>query len=50
MKVREVIEKLEDDGWVQVRQESSHRTFKKNGVRENIAVSGQDRDEAWQAS
>ena len=45
MKVKEVIEKLENDGWVQVRQESSHRTFKKNGTRENIAVSGQDHDE-----
>ena len=45
MKVKEVIEKLENDGWVQVRQESSHRTFKKDGIKENIAVSGQDRDE-----
>ena len=45
MKVKEVIEKLEDDGWVQVRQESSHRTFEKEGVRENIAVSGHNRDE-----
>ncbi len=45
MKANEVIEILEDDGWVQVRQESSHRVFKKAGVRENVAVSGQDRDE-----
>lgn len=45
MKVREVIKQLKDDGWVEVRQESSHRTFRKDGVKENVAVSGLDRDE-----
>ena len=45
MKVKDVIERLKEDGWVEVRQESSHRTFKKEGVRQNIAVSGQDREE-----
>ena len=45
MKVKDVIERLKENGWVEVRQESSHRTFKKNGVRENVAVSGHDRDE-----
>ncbi len=43
MKVGDVIKKLEADGWVEVRQESSHRVFKKDGVKENIAVSGVDR-------
>ena len=28
MKVREVIKLIEQDGWVQVRQRSSHRQFK----------------------
>jgi predicted RNA binding protein YcfA (HicA-like mRNA interferase family) len=45
VKVREVIKQLKDDGWVEVRQESSHRTLKKDGVKPNIAVSGFDRDE-----
>jgi len=45
VKVREVIKQLKDDGWVEVRQESSHRTFRKDGVKENVAVSGLDRDE-----
>jgi len=43
VKVKDVIKKLEDDGWELVRQESSHRTLKKEGVKENIAVSGVDR-------
>ena len=42
MKVKEVIQRLRADGWVQVRQESSHRTFKKPGVASIIAVSGAD--------
>ena len=45
MKVKEVIERFKGDGWEEVRQESSHCTFKKEGIRQNIAVSGQDRDE-----
>jgi len=47
MKVRDVIRRLKEDGWVIVRQESSHRTLKKNGVKENIAISGIDRDEVF---
>ena len=44
MEVKEaMIEILEDDGWVQVRQESSHfRTFKKDGVANNVSVAGTD--------
>lgn len=45
MKVKEVIEKLKDDGWVQVRQESSHRTFKKDGIANNVAVAGTDNEQ-----
>ena len=45
MKVGEVIRRLEADGWVVVRNESSHRTLKKDGIRPNIAVSGIDRDD-----
>jgi predicted RNA binding protein YcfA (HicA-like mRNA interferase family) len=39
------MEKLQEDGWVIVRQRSSHRTLKKDGVKPDIAVSGFDRDE-----
>lgn len=45
MKVKEVIEKRKADGWVQVRQESSHRTFKKDGVANNIVVNGAENDD-----
>jgi len=47
MKVREVIQRLQEDGWTVVRQESSHRTLKKDGIKENIAVSGLDRDDVF---
>ncbi len=47
MKVKDVIKKLiktlKADGWVQVRQESSHRSFKKTGNPDVITVSGSDR-------
>lgn len=42
MKVKDVIKKLEADGWTQIRQESSHRTFKKKGVADNVAVADTD--------
>lgn len=45
MKVKDVIKRLEDDGWVLVRQESSHRTYKKNGVEHNVVVNGIDSKE-----
>ncbi len=47
MKVKEVIEKLEDDGWVQVRQGSSHRTFKKEDNPQLVTVSGHDRADVY---
>jgi len=45
VKVREVIKQLKDDGWVEVRQESSHRTFRKPGVERNVVVNGVDSKE-----
>ncbi len=45
MKVKEVIERVRADGWVQVRQESSHHTFKKPGVASIIAINGADSKE-----
>lgn len=44
MKVKDVIKKLEDDGWVLVRQESN-RTFKKDGVERNVVMNGIDSKE-----
>ncbi len=40
MKVGDVIKKLEEDGWVLVRQESSHWTYKKDGVEHKEIASG----------
>ncbi len=42
MKVRDVIKRLEADGWIFNRQKGSHRTFKKAGVAEIVTVSGTD--------
>ena len=42
MKVRDVIKALKADGWEEVRQESSHRTFKKEGIEKNVVVNGND--------
>lgn len=42
MKVRDVIRKLESEGWIFNRQKGSHRTFKKAGVAEIVTVSGTD--------
>ncbi len=47
MKVRDVIKKLKADGWVQVRQESSHRSFKKTSNPDIITVSGHDSQDAY---
>lgn len=45
MKVKDAIAKLKEAGWEQVRQESSHRTFKKEGEPNVVTVSGHDRDD-----
>ncbi len=42
MKVKEVIKRLEAEGWLFDRQKGSHRTFKKVGVVEIVTVSGID--------
>ena len=47
MKVREVIKRIEADGWVFVRYggRSSHRIYKKAGVAVEITISGLDSKE-----
>jgi len=42
LKVKEVIKRLEAEGWVFDRQRSSHRTYKKTGVNNIVTVSGID--------
>ncbi len=44
MKVREVIKRIEADGWHFARQggRSSHRIYRKPGVQDEIALSGPD--------
>ncbi len=39
-KVRDVIRRLEDEGWVQVRMRGSHRQFKHVAFRDLVTVSG----------
>lgn len=41
MKVRDLIKELEQDGWVQVRQESSHRQFRHPTKPGLVTVAGQ---------
>lgn len=38
MKIKEIIKRLEDDGWVFIRQKGSHKVFKKPGINEIIVV------------
>lgn len=45
MKVREVIMRLEEDGWSPVRMRGDHRNFRKEGNPYVVTVPGQDRDE-----
>jgi predicted RNA binding protein YcfA (HicA-like mRNA interferase family) len=45
MKARDIVKKLLADGWTMVRQESSHRIFKKDGVRSIVTVPGHDSQE-----
>jgi predicted RNA binding protein YcfA (HicA-like mRNA interferase family) len=40
MKVRDVIRRLEDDGWVQVSQRGSHRQFKHPNKPGKVTVPG----------
>ena len=45
MKVKDIIKALRADGWQEVRQESSHRTFKKDGFEKNVVVNGHESDD-----
>ena len=47
MKVRDVIKRIEADGWVFVRYggRASHRIYKKQGVADEISISGVASDE-----
>ena len=38
MKVKEIIKRLELEGWIQVRQKGSHKIFKKAGASELIVL------------
>ncbi len=45
MKVRDVIKKLKEDGWVLVRTEGDHQNFRKEGTPNVVTVAGHDRDD-----
>ena len=45
MKVREVIRRLEDDGWVQVRMRGSHRQYKHPTKSGRVTVAGHPGDD-----
>ncbi|MGH7072531.1 MAG: type II toxin-antitoxin system HicA family toxin, partial [Acetobacteraceae bacterium] len=45
MKVREVIHRLVEDGWVQVSQKGSHRHFKHPTKRGKVTVPGKPSDD-----
>ena len=38
MKVREIVKRLQSEGWELVRQKGSHKVFKKQGQQELIVV------------
>jgi predicted RNA binding protein YcfA (HicA-like mRNA interferase family) len=40
MKVREVIKRIQDDGWVQVRQRGSHRQFHHPSKPGTVTIAG----------
>ena len=45
MKVRDVIRRLEDDGWVKVAQKGSHRQFKHRTKPGKVTVAGKPSDD-----
>ena len=45
MKIRDVIKRLEDDGWIVVRQRGSHRQFKHASKAGLVTVAGKPGDE-----
>lgn len=44
MKVREVLQRLKDDGWIQVKSKGSHRQFKHPTKPGRVTVSGKPGD------
>jgi predicted RNA binding protein YcfA (HicA-like mRNA interferase family) len=44
-KVREIIRELEANGWQQVRQRGSHRSFQKPGNPNTVVVAGKPSDD-----
>jgi predicted RNA binding protein YcfA (HicA-like mRNA interferase family) len=50
MKVRDVIRRIEADGWFHVRTRGSHRQFKHRTKRGLVTVPGKPRDELAQAT
>ncbi|MDQ2686536.1 MAG: type II toxin-antitoxin system HicA family toxin [Armatimonadota bacterium] len=45
MKVRDIIRRLKDDGWNQVRTGGDHRNFRKEGNPYVVTVPGHERDD-----
>lgn len=45
MKVRDVVRRLVEDGWVQVSQKGSHRHFKHPSKRGKVTVPGKPSDD-----
>ncbi|MEI8375534.1 MAG: type II toxin-antitoxin system HicA family toxin [Planctomycetota bacterium] len=41
MKVRDVIKRLEADGWYRIQSKSGHRQFKHNAKKGRVTVAGQ---------
>lgn len=40
VKVRKILKKLKDDGWIQVRQKGSHRQFKHPILKGTVTING----------
>ena len=46
MKVKEIIKRLESEGWILVRQKGSHKIFKKAGAPELIVLPDHGKNKA----
>ncbi|NQW23529.1 MAG: type II toxin-antitoxin system HicA family toxin [SAR202 cluster bacterium] len=45
MKVRDVLNLLQEDGWYMIRQRGSHRQYKHSGKQGRVTVAGHPRDD-----
>ena len=45
MKIREILRKIEDDGWFHVRTRGSHRQFKHPQKRGLVTIAGKPNDD-----